>query len=618
MTLPAVQHPSSGRLYAVVGASGAQLCSWDRSTKLMLEGSQKKFRSRIVSVHVNAALAGILLVHEDASVSLLAEDLKTLAQWSPASRGKTRRTVVRSMLESTHASGGADLKLLVFTGDAKQAGVSCTVLSVDDASVVAAPVHFFAAPALESTLLSAVYLDSINRLVLLWSCFTMQVITADLQEMEFARVQLSRRFCKPEGLGSVNSPVAMSSLGSSCVLIAGLAPTESDTGNLPLTVWDACYGTLQAEVSAGGPTLDKGQGPTDAAEKEQGTLLSVEYCLRRGSALIVSNRSCWTCAVQPKQASLLNSLGRLRGSAERYLADSENGVSSSSSKAAEVLLSRATTPDMASFTAELERHVDSRRDPSSSSSSKSTLYAAAIVRSAVQRCLADNYWHPLARIVRSGQVSARAVPEMVPTLMSQAQLNLLDLVLIHVHDIAESTMVQLVSYFLAPDDATMVAFSTVDKDGGSDSKRFSTDYFLCLILSRPRNDALLLRAMRTLPVAQAMALLEFCQRWLEEYFKNTSVALKKTSKAPSYAQVLDWIMLLLDAHFTSLLVIPTCRTMVQELAALIAEHRFLAEKLTPLKGVLNHYQKHAALTRQTASAKSVSPPPSPSTLRAPN
>ena len=60
-------------------------------------------------------------------------------------------------------------------------------------------------------------------------------------------------------------------------------------------------------------------------------------------------------------------------------------------------------------------------------------------------------------------------------------------------------------------------------------------------------------------------------------------------------------MLLIDAHFASLVVLPAGRLLITALAGHIEEHKQLAEKVTPLKGVLVHYQKHAKKARGSAA-----------------
>eukprot|EP01052_Picozoa_sp_SAG31_P025149 SAG31_NODE_2189_length_6232_cov_11.011740_5_plen_433_part_00 len=358
LRVPAVQHPTSGLLYAVVSPNDRQLCCWDRTSKHMVHGStQKNFPCRIVSLHVSAALRDrVILVHENGSISLLSGMLEAVCSCpAPVSQKKPRRQVVQSVLLTAQSGKEKGLKLLVFSqcevGSVAQTG--CDIFSVNEAVVTITGTHSFLPPALGSTFACAAYLDNVQRLVMLWSCCTMQVFRIDLSDIESATLQLSRQFNQIiDGTVSSRISLALSALGPSCVLIAGLVPSsKAFTANeLTLTVWNVVYGTLQSEVPTNRPTLSGDLDDSDASH------ISVEYCSRRGSALLVSDRSCWTCALQPKQACLLHSLGRLRGGAERYLSE-KNNVKSEIAASAEKMMSHTKTPNFESFITELKSYL---------------------------------------------------------------------------------------------------------------------------------------------------------------------------------------------------------------------------------------------------------------------
>jgi hypothetical protein len=48
--------------------------------------------------------------------------------------------------------------------------------------------------------------------------------------------------------------------------------------------------------------------------------------------------------------------------------------------------------------------------------------SAAFVRATAERCLRDRFWGPLGALIRTHELSARALPALVPTLMEQGQL----------------------------------------------------------------------------------------------------------------------------------------------------------------------------------------------------
>ena len=133
---------------------------------------------------------------------------------------------------------------------------------------------------------------------------------------------------------------------------------------------------------------------------------------------------------------------------------------------------------------------------------------------------------------------------------------------------------------------------------------------LGLIISRPRHDATLLRALRALATDHVTSLLQFLlgimERWGfegaqereikgadEETGASTAAAVQgqRAQHTPSLAQVLDWTMLLLDAHLARLVVIPSCHGLLRRWVVVVERHEQLALLLAPLKGVLAQLSK---------------------------
>ena len=235
----AVQHPASGELYAVL-ADGARLCSWKRSHKRMLDGASASFsaKERVGSVLVSAAVPGAVLVHADASVSVVSEQLKpTCATWrlaaggegrSRAKKGGAQATVVASVLA---ARSGTSATMLLFTRCAGTAGATCVALDVSASAIRAGRTHHFEAPRQQSELLGAVHLGEIGRIALLWSCLTLEVRDWLDSDSCSAQVRVSRNFRGDPSLAVSLNPSLPSTLhswrfGLSC----GLACSAGECG----------------------------------------------------------------------------------------------------------------------------------------------------------------------------------------------------------------------------------------------------------------------------------------------------------------------------------------------------------------------------------------------------
>ena len=260
-----------------------------------------------------------------------------------------------------------------------------------------------------------------------------------------------------------------------------------------------------------------------------------------------------------------------------------------------------------------------------------------MVRTAVRRCLGDHYWGELQRLLETGQVSARSTPELLPTLMAQSQLELLQMCLVHVHDVPEKELISLVRFLLNHDWGTAARSASSGKRskepkrkaqgegaaaGSPASLAEPLEQMLCLVVARPRNDAALLRSLRSLPIVNAVVLLQFFHTRLQNLSREDDQPQSEREKpkktrggsaraelsapqarggaggsSPSFAQVLDWTMLLLDAHFAGLLVIPSCHALLSELSRSVADHSDLAQLLAPLKGILAHFRECCRTSR---------------------
>jgi|EP01046_Picozoa_sp_COSAG06_P044762 hypothetical protein len=669
----AVQHPASGELYAVL-SGGAQLCSWKRSQKRMLDGATAQFsaKERVVSVHVSASVPGAVVVHADASISVLSEQLKPVcARWRPpspkgAAKGKGAKPSVAAAVLS--AKTGTSATMLLCTTAAGTGGASCVALDISGSSIRAGRSQQFDGPTEDSELVAAAHLATSDRIALVWSCLTLEVRDWLPNEVAAASaLRVRRKFRQDRGLTPTTTMSICAAVAPSGVMIAGLAADDGAAAtDLPVTLWDASYGTLQDEKvipaaeAAATPQRSGESGKSKGAAAAAAAPAGVIHCAERGCALVVANGVCWSWTLRAKPTSLLHALGGLRG-AQRYLADVE--LAPVAGQATIQSLGKENAPDSAAFSQKLSAYLSIRGGNSRGNADgkpklkkgASVLLGAEVVRTAVQRCLRDHYWPDLERLLKTGQVSARSTPELLPTLMAQSQISLLQVCLTQVHDMPEPELIQLVRFLLDRDWGTGQEDSTgatqrskrgkdkkKRKAAGDEDEQTTTsslteatvlakplEEMLSLVVSRPRNDVALLRSLRSLPIVNVVVLLQFFHSCLQQ--ENPNLSQEAASQAegqgakqpkskrpkraaadtgssegkgaasaaverdglPSFAQVLDWTMLLLDAHFASLLVIPSCHELLRDLSRSVGDHSKLAGLLTPLKGVLAHFQKHA-------------------------
>ena len=659
----AVQHPASGELYAVL-SEGAQLCSWKRSHKRMMDGVTAQFSAneRVISVHVSPSLSGAVLVHADGSISVVSEQLKPVcARWrSPSPKGSKSKGAKISIVSAIlNANTATSATLLLCTTATGVSGASCISLDITSSTIRAGKSQHFDGPAKHSELVGAAHITATHRIALVWSCLTLEVrdwlpTQAAGPEAPESTLRVRRKFRQDRSLAPTTTMSICTAVAPSGVMISGLAADDSGpSSGLPVTLWDASYGTLQDErliqaaESYSAPQRSAAKSGKAKGSGAAAVAAGVVHCAERGCALVVANGVCWSWTLNAKPTSLLHALGRLRG-AHRYLADVE--LAPVAGHGTIQSLGKENAPSYAAFSRQLTAYLTARdggsRNATGNSSGKAKkstrLLGAEVVRTAVQRCLQDHYWTDLERLLRTGQVSARSIPELLPTLMAQSQIPLLQICLTQVHDMPEPELIQLVRFLLdrdwehSPSNSTTTSKSKRGKDKkrnsskGEDEQSSSAaaaslplakplEEMLSLVVSRPRNDVLLLRSIRSLPIVNVVVLLQFFHTCLHQEGEGLSagggreaqaqgagsdrpkrdrdadgaVASDRDGGPPSLAQVLDWMMLLLDAHFASLLVIPSCHSLLRDLSRSVGDHSKVAGLLTPLKGVLAHFQKHA-------------------------
>ena len=742
LSAAAVQHPRTGQLYAALD-DGSQLSTWKRSESRLVDASTSPSQFfKVKSLHVCATVAGAVAVHANATVSIVGEDLSFPVRWVPGggtSAARSTSRVVAASLVDDAEPGTATMHLFVDTTG--ETGACCHHLTVSASSIKLVRTLPFArpSPAGKSSILDAVHLRELQRVAIIWSCHTMQVFDISDTKPEATPVLRMTRCFREENSALVDadsrSMPLLAAVEPSCVLVAGLAPAadkrnrSSISDGLTLTLWDANWGTLQAEQRLPDPP----EGFRVLAKA------GVLHSQSKGLALLLAHGVCWRWELPSRPRGLLHSLGRLREQAQRFLVQEEDkhrpghsvitklqgakneaafgrelrayrelrakadaqadavaaralnrenewicGIYSTETKGSKKK-KEAFEKEKANKAAQWEKETAAKVASAirtAASSPTGVLLDQGVLIAAVERCLRDGFWKELDGLLHSGQVSACTIPSLLSTLMEKKKMELLQSALIHVHDIPEANIAELLKYILSTEDGAAAGASakapakkasgTGGSDESSESSSSSDDgdddddddsvdddedssseddddedeeeqgdeegstqlspqlhQMLCLIVSRPRHDAALQRALRGLRTDHVTTLLQLLLTLLEHSetdasqgrqggtakpVKSSSLPPSKVGGgsgggsvtdpilqsrfAPKMTQILDWAMLLLDVHFARLIVIPSCHALLRRWMAFVEAHERLAVAVTPLKGVLASIEKKQKEAKQ--------------------
>lgn len=272
----------------------------------------------------------------------------------------------------------------------------------------------------------------------------------------------------------------------------------------------------------------------------------------------------------------------------------------------------------------------------------------AEVSALVARCLEDcdlGLWSPLRRLLRTRRVSASANPELLPVLIREGQIELLEECLRCVSDISEADLVGILRFVTCRanvDDLRDFVRGKFRRSHEQPHAPTSDDticaaaveHFVALLVRAPRNDVFMQRALRKLSAPEVVVLLTVLNRLLHKYAEHfldvpsiarggAGGAEKQKSKrgrsksssgegdaeagtgmevlwhgatpktkVPALGQVIDWARMLIDAHFSQLVLLAKgdaqLRDRVMELQTLVAEEVGLCEAVSGLRGQLAH------------------------------
>nr|CCA22116.1 conserved hypothetical protein [Albugo laibachii Nc14]CCA23392.1 conserved hypothetical protein [Albugo laibachii Nc14] len=187
----------------------------------------------------------------------------------------------------------------------------------------------------------------------------------------------------------------------------------------------------------------------------------------------------------------------------------------------------------------------------------------------------QNTWCILQKIIESNRLTSGTMPSLMTTLMQKQQFCLLDEAIKNLVDINEICLVRLLQYFLKNrGNATLQAYILTQYrklNSGTPSQHeissleksdMLSEYFIANVMKRPVNDVFLHAAIQLLQVDEALALLAFCQRFLLLITSHSAVDGSNDAYVqcfmpfcPPSTVVLHWIGVLLDTHYTAVVLL---------------------------------------------------------------
>lgn len=184
-------------------------------------------------------------------------------------------------------------------------------------------------------------------------------------------------------------------------------------------------------------------------------------------------------------------------------------------------------------------------------------------------------------LLASRKVSLSSCEGIFKGVCIAGDLELLEALVLGLPDITESMLVAAMQVILAADGLAVA----------------ERDSYLLAVMSRRKNEVLMLQALRSLSRPQVLALLNFSRGIAEHYAANPSrpnIVEGKGSFArdgrpqASLRQILDWTTHILDSRFAELVLMPECHQTVISLAAAIEDNKRISEQMQVVQGHVNN------------------------------
>ncbi|KAL1921903.1 uncharacterized protein VTP21DRAFT_10545 [Calcarisporiella thermophila] len=223
------------------------------------------------------------------------------------------------------------------------------------------------------------------------------------------------------------------------------------------------------------------------------------------------------------------------------------------------------------------------------------------VRRVAERCFAKNadgqfdssFWpSKVVKFLIHRQLISSSLVDggIIPALLERRDWGLIKLALTRLHDIPEADMIMLLQRVIALHQSK----SHVDvKD------------FLSLIIAAPRNDYFMQQALHQLTVEELGVVLSMLIRWLEtRTLLNGLYEVRTNKEFPVINDLLDFLALLLDTHFPTLILTPSLHPSLNYAVSLVQKEVETCNQLQLLQGPLALFERKSGSGKDARKATS--------------
>jgi hypothetical protein len=201
--------------------------------------------------------------------------------------------------------------------------------------------------------------------------------------------------------------------------------------------------------------------------------------------------------------------------------------------------------------------------------------------------IAIECWSAVNDIITHEHPSSCQIPDLFTQLIHANQLTSVMLSVIHLPSIADEDLVAAVRMVLdAPANQCIECLTTI---GGHEAPTgdpvIAKHKLLELVLSVKPENIFTSSFLRLISITHVIALLQFLLHKIESF---SQYGIDTTNKL-QFPVVLSWLTMILDTHFTQLILTPECHTLMRSLGQLVNAEAQYCHDACKLSGELQHF-----------------------------
>ncbi|XP_074605862.1 nucleolar protein 11-like [Acropora palmata] len=265
------------------------------------------------------------------------------------------------------------------------------------------------------------------------------------------------------------------------------------------------------------------------------------------------------------------------------------------------------TPTLEAFSSQLNSYMEMKlraedkgdKDDNSHKTSRKEFKSARLlsqqfISGVLSRCASEKaFWarESVSKLLKTKYVPASSSKELLNCIMEKNDLELLKECFQKIKGIPEDTIVDCLRHVLRQ--ARVAAENeTESSQGHTEGDQMPLDKenakYLCAILCYTMNDVFLLPCLKKLSFEDVILLLKFFMYLMDRGLLGFQDGVD--CKSLTYPQILDWAGLLLNAHFSELVIQPEAHELLARCRKTVTQQIRTYGKLRALEGFLDHFK----------------------------